>query len=233
MEPGTQSFMPHEMPSSAQALNNQRRGVGDLMALLSIVLVVASIALAAGIFLYGGYLHSSAASKTDQLERAKAAFEPSLINELTRLDDRMRAASEVLGTHIAPTTFFNMLEQTTIQTIAFSSLSFEASDPQNMKIEMDGVAASVNAIALQADLFSRGGMITSPIFSNIDRELDGVHFNLSAQVNPAAISYSQVAAGVAAPPLPQPQEENLSPFGGTAIPAEQATSSEESSVPEE
>ncbi|OGG63039.1 hypothetical protein A3C21_03365 [Candidatus Kaiserbacteria bacterium RIFCSPHIGHO2_02_FULL_59_21] len=197
------------MPTRAPVARG--RGMQELFVLVSIVLLVASLALAAGVFLYTGYLRSSAASKVGQLERAKAAFEPSLIHELTRLDDRMRAAGGVLGGHIAPSAFFRMLEQTTISSLAYTSLDFEAAEPQRMNVKMDGVARSVNSIALQADLFAKGGMITSPIFSNINREADGVHFSLSALVNPVAINFTQLLAGAGAGVAMPPSAES-SPF---------------------
>ena len=214
MEIGTQpNFIPHEAPGTAVSSRAPGRGMAELLLLVSIVLFAASVALAAGIFLYGEYLQSSARSKIGQLERAKAAFEPSLIHELTRLDDRMHAAGEVLGRHISPSAFFRMLEQTTISTVGFTSLSLESSDVLHMKIKMNGVAASVNSIALQADLFSKGGMVTSPIFSNIDRESDGVHFNLSALLDPAAINYSQlVGVASAQAEAPAAPREIVSPF---------------------
>src|SRR3989344_1211864 len=94
--PPPSSFIPREMPVQGPAPRPSGRGLADLLVLSSVVLFVASAALAAGVFLYDQYLQSSAASKVDQLERAKAAFEPALIHELTRLDDRLRSASEIL-----------------------------------------------------------------------------------------------------------------------------------------
>src|SRR3989338_1267051 len=213
------SFIPRETPSFSQSPRKQK-GMADLLTLLSIVLFAASVALGAGVFLYKEYLRSSASSKVSQLERAKAAFEPSLIRELTRLDDRMRSAGDVLGGHISPTAFFRMLEQTTIASIAYASLDFEAIDAQHMTVKMDGVAGSVNAIALQADLFAKGGMITSPIFSNINRQADGVHFDLSAHINPLSINFTQLLSVpgnfTPAGTLPETNElpqESGGPFG--------------------
>jgi len=186
------SLIPHEAPQTV--LRRRDTGLGDLFVLVAIVLFIASSALAAGVFLYGRYLQSNIEFKVGQLTTAKEAFEPSLINELTRLDDRMRAASEVLKNHIAPTAFFKMLELSTISTVAFETLDFVAEDTQGMKITMEGVAASVNSIALQADYFAKGGVITSPIFSNINREDDGVHFDLSAVVDPTALNFLELAS---------------------------------------
>ena len=150
----------------------------------------------------------------DQLERAKAAFEPSLIQEITRLDDRMRAADIILSNHIALSVFFHMLEQVTLTTVSFRSLDFEATDPQNMTIKMDGIAKSVNSVALQADTFSKVGVIVSPIFSNINRELDGVRFSLTALLNPASLRYvgMNTPQGASADGSAQPSSEAQPPF---------------------
>ena len=192
--PGT--FIPHD--TVAPARPRAKSGLNDLLLLCGIVLFVASGALAVAVFLYNQFLQTESTSKVAQLQRAEAAFEPSLIQQITRLDDRMRAGDAILGAHIAPTAFFAALDQATLQTVSFQSLDFEASDAQNITVKMQGVAQSVNSIALQADLFSKNGVITSPIFSNIARQADGVHFNLTAAVNPAAISYTSLASGASA-----------------------------------
>lgn len=216
MESGIQSsFIPQDAGKETRIPNApQGGGLSDLIFLLAIVMLVASAALGGAVFLYQEYLQTSASSKVDQLKRAKEAFEPSLIQELTRLDDRMRAADQILGSHLAPTSFFQALEQATLTTVAFQSLTLEAADLQHITIKMSGVAQSVNSIALQADLFSKNGVITSPIFSNINRQIDGVHFDLSALLNPSAINYVQLTSGLAPTLSPQGQSAPVqnSPF---------------------
>ena len=202
-------------------------GLSDLFLLLSVVLLVASGALAGGVFLYGQYLAQTNASKVDQLDRAKAAFEPTLISQLTRLDDRMHVADALLASHVAPGAFFDALSAATLSTVSFSDLNFTASDQHHLTIRMSGIARSVNSIALQAELFSKNGIITNPIFSGISRQPDGVHFNLTADVNASAIGYSRVmaaqanaAASQAAAAAATTQEGSAapqtpaSPFGG-------------------
>lgn len=229
--PGT--FIPHD--TAVAPARAKGGGLNDLFLLCGIVLLVASGALAAGVFLYAQFLQSQSASKVQQLQRAEAAFEPSLVEQITRLDDRMHAADTILGMHIAPTAFFSALDQATLQTVSFDTLKFDAPDPQHITLTMQGVAQSVNSIALQAELFSKNGVITNPIFSNIARQSDGVHFNLTAAVNPAALNYESYisAAGAAAANTstntivpgaaavqpassvaPAPSASN--PFGGTA-----------------
>ena len=220
------SFIPHD---TAVVSTRARSGGGlnDLLLLCGIVLLIASGALAVGVFLYAQFLQTQSASKVAQLQRAEAAFEPALVEQITRLDDRMHAADTILADHLAPTAFFQALNQATLQTISFSSLDLEAPDPQHISLKMQGVAQSVNSIALQAELFSKNGVISSPIFSGIARSVDGVHFELSAVVNPAALNYSQFVASAAsagnaaqsaspAAALPSPGTSPASPFGAPA-----------------
>jgi len=217
METGIKSsFIPSDAVVSPVRRTAQRTGFGDLLILLAIVLLVASAALAVAVFLYVQYLENSSASKVKQLQIAKDAFDPALIQELTRLDDRMKIADRILKNHMAPSAFFDILEQLTLQTVSFENLSFKATDPQNISIQMAGVAVSVNSIALQADYLSRSGTIANPIFSNIARKQDGVHFDLSALVSPLAIRYSQ--RFVPSAPTTNFESAARSPFGSPLDP---------------
>lgn len=211
METGIKSSFIPQAPVVGSSAPRRRGSSFDFLVLLALVLFVASATLAVGVFLYVQFLQSSNASKLEQLERAKAAFEPSLIQELTRLDDRMRAADEVLAQHIAPTTLFKLLEQLTLQTVSFSSFTFKTAN-DTISLSMQGLAQSVNSIALQADLLSRSGTIVNPIFSDINRQIGGVRFNFTADVRREALLFRSL---VAAPsPETQPQQPAPSPFGG-------------------
>ena len=216
MEGGIQSsFIPKDAGTVTTAPRLERSGgLSDLLLLVAIVLFVASCALGGAVFLYKQYLETTAASKVQELQAARAAFDPNLIQQLTRLDDRMRAAEGVLTAHIAPTAFFAALEQATLTTISFKSLDLQATDPKKITIHMAGIARSVNSIALEADLLSKNGVVTNPIFSGISRQADGVHFDLVALLNPSAIGYigfisgaPQGAAAIQAPANPSPTPE--------------------------
>jgi hypothetical protein len=196
METGIQnSFIPRDASQPTERKRDMDVSLFGLVTLVSIVLLIASSALAAGVFLYQQYLEKSNTSKINQLKIAKQQFDPSLVEVFSRLDDRMRDADTILSSHIAPSVFFHMLEANTLSTVSFRSLDFQAGNEESMSVKMEGVAESVNSIALQADFFSKVGIIKSPIFSNIDRQIDGVHFSFSASVNPSAIGYVQAVTG--------------------------------------
>ena len=64
-----------------------------------------------------------------------------------------------------------------------------------MTLKMSGVAHDVNSVALQADIFGKSGVITNAIFSGINQQSDGVHFEVSALINPSAINYEGLVTG--------------------------------------
>ncbi len=231
----TSSFIPRDtITTRAARVGGGGSGLLDILVLVGIVLLVASLALGIGTFLYMQFLKSSTSSKIEQINRAKAAFEPTLIAELTRLDDRMKAGEDLLHKHIAPSTILHVLEDLTLETVSFSSLEFEATGPDTIVVSLAGLARSVNSIALQADLFGKHSAIASPIFSNITREESGVRFDVTATINPASIRYVNSVAvsqgqspteledlrgAVPAQPQPQepvavPEDEEVPVFGG-------------------
>jgi len=241
MDSPTQStFIPHEaVTPTTSNRGGGSSGLSELALLVSIILFIVSAALGAGVFLYSQYLQSSNSSKLDQLNSAEAAFDPSLVQQLTRLDTRMNAAQSLLTAHLAPSQLFTMLEASTVQDISFTSLTYDATNPQQIALTMTGVAGSVNSIALQAQVFSQSGVITNPIFSNIDAEPDGVHFNFTALVNPSTISYEGLISGAnksqsstSQAPTSAPTQTTTQAPATTASPFQAAsTSSAPSAVP--
>ncbi len=228
MESGIQSsFIPQDAGKVTVSPRQPKGGgLGDLMFLIAIVLFVVSIALAGAVFLYNQYLGTSVTSKVEQLKSAREAFEPALIQQLTRLDDRMRAADSVLSVHMAPTAFFLALSQVTLTNVSFRSIDLDASDPKKITVKMPGVAQSVNSIALQADLMSKNGVVTNPIFSNISRQADGVHFDMTAHINPAAVNFVSLVGAATRALAPQQTEvsgQGVSPFEQQAATPDAAT----------
>lgn len=222
--PTQPTFIPHEAVNAASS-RRESGGLSELVFLISIILIIISAALAAGVFLYSQYLQTSNQSKLNQLNSAEASFDPSLIQQLTRLDNRMTAAQALLADHLAPTQLFNMLEQSTVQDIAFTALSYDATNPQNVTLSMQGIAGSVNSIALQAQVFSQSGIITNPIFSNIDAQQQGVNFDFTALINPSSLNYEKLITGSQTAVQPQPQQQvpaqPSSPFESSSTPAAQ------------
>ncbi|HET8581468.1 MAG TPA: hypothetical protein VFL98_03310 [Candidatus Paceibacterota bacterium] len=224
------SFIPQDVGRPAASVRRTGSG-GELLVLGAIILVVASVALGASVFLYTQYLNNAISSQQQSIDRARAAIEPSLIDELTRLDQRMKTSDTLLQQHVAPSILFNYLEQVTLQSVTLKSLEMKMVSPTKIELTMKGAAASVNGIALQSDLLGKSGLITSPIFSDINRGADGLmDFQVNAGIDPSSLRYEQLVSGgqpAAGAQLSAPQQSsatNGSAAGGLPQSSAPATS---------
>lgn len=198
--------MPSKQPPGARP--EYSSGTSDIFVLIAVVLLAASLALAAGVFLYDKFLDTNVQKKSEQLERARAAFEPALIQELLRLDARLVAAEDVLNNHLAPSAMFALLEELTLKSVEFRILDYQVNDDSSITIHLEGKAASVNGVALQASVFGQHNAISNPIFSDLDIVSDGVTFEVTTQISPQALRYVSVATFLP----PEPIVDDFSEF---------------------
>jgi len=192
------SFIPKAPLASTTPSGYQRRGV-SIFSLISIIIFITAIALSAGVFLYKQYQVQNLADKKASLERARAAFEPALIQELGRLDKRIEHAKGLLSRHAALSLFFKTLGESTLQNVQFKSLSISADVDGKTEVHLNGIARSYASVALQSDAFGKTKGLKSPMFSALNLDQSGnVAFSVSAFLDSSVFSYeSSLQAGAA------------------------------------
>lgn len=190
MEPKFQtSFIPKK-PISAAPKSKSGSSVG-IFFLLGLILFLTAISAAGGLFLYQQYLNQSIERKSANLERARGAFEPTLIREMHRLDVRMKSAQEILDKHMALSAFFELLEETTLKSVQFNNFNYSVDSEGKINIALSGNALSFQSVALQSDAFGNSEFIKEAIFSDLNLDHSGnIIFNFSAVLDPSLLSYS-------------------------------------------
>lgn len=164
------------------------RGTGIFFTIATL-LVVLSLVAAGGTFAYERFLEGSITRKKEELQKARAAFEPELIRELSHLDSKIKTADQLLSTHLAISGIFDLLEETTLETVRFTDFSY-AIEPTGIRISLGGVARSFTSVALQSDEFGNSRFIREPLFSGFTlNERGDVEFSVTALVDPAVVSY--------------------------------------------
>lgn len=200
----TTSFIP-KRPIEEARTRTTGPEFGGLFTLVSSILLVGSIVLAAGAFFYERYLIGAIATQGQNLARAEAAFEPQLLSDLSRLNSRLGESKRLLGGHVALTPFFELLERTTLESVSFQSLDF-TSNSGKFTIAMRGQARSFGALALQSDVFSKTKQIKNALFSGLNLDQTGnVVFELTADVDPSLVLYRNNATNAPTPTLQNPQ----------------------------
>jgi hypothetical protein len=188
------SFIPKKTFDVGPAPKATGSSVSAILSFVAVIALVLSIVSAAGVFLYERFLITSIKNKEETLERAKSAFEPELIRELSRIDAKFMIGERLLDEHTAPSGLLNLLEDVTLETVRFTTFSY-LSDPEGLHLSMQGEARSFASVALQSDEFGRNRSLRDTAFSGLTLDERGnVQFTVSAIVDPALVSYRERAA---------------------------------------
>jgi hypothetical protein len=190
------TFIPKKTASAeAASASHSKRSV---FFYASMGIFVVSLLAALGVFAYQKVLAARVQKMNDDLVAARAAFEPEFIKELQQMDMRIETARLLLARHTSISSVFTLLEKETLSTVRFTKFSIvEPTSKDEFKIELDGEAASFNAVSLQSDVFSKETAFQKPVFSDFDIDKTGiVHFKFSANIAPEFAKYrTHIASG--------------------------------------
>lgn len=193
MEPKfTTSFIPKKQVAvSAKGAPGFGSGF-SFMTLLASVILVAVILFAAGLFLYRLTVEQRIEEQFVTLQRVKESFDPNLLSQATRLNNRVISAGEIINSHLAPSAIFDLLEEFSLQTISFKSFEFSDNTDGKIIVKGDGEGNSFASVVLQSDEFGKSGQMRDVLFSNIQpNTLGNVNFSFEATIDPQLVLYSR------------------------------------------
>jgi hypothetical protein len=218
------SFIPKKpMPSVGGANAPQRHHGTSLFMTIGVFFFIASLAGAGATYAWKGILTNAQASLKQQLADRERAFNVNLIEELKQANIQIDTATRLLENHLALSQIFDVISRLTISNVRFTSLnlSHDPTVPDSpIKIEMDGIGTSLTAVAFQSDVLGQleqyglRKVVKNPALSDPSQQENGtVTFGFSAEIDPAALTYSKAVNGLA------PTDESLN----TTVPANQIT----------
>ncbi len=187
------SFIPKAPVTDSSA--GRRSGGGGLLFLIAFIIFMASICAAAGVFFYSQILDQKIKSGNDELNQNQNIFNPSVVQEYSRLNDRINASYEILKKHISVSNLFNIISAVTLKNVRFSNFTYSNSGSDKISLNMNGQTQSYEMVALQARALTDPTMkyrnaFKSPILGDLNVDsLGTVSFNLSSAIDPTVISY--------------------------------------------
>ena len=150
---------------------------------ISAILFFFLLAVAGGLYFYKATLEREIGTMSESLDRAREAVDAALVASLKRLDDRMQVANVLLQNHVTVSPIFNLLEETTLQSVQFDRFTYLLSDNGETKITLTGKARGYSSLALQSDAFGENQYIVEPVFSNLGLDSEGrVLFSFSSPI---------------------------------------------------
>lgn len=193
------SFIPKASLAVERRQVTPKNPIGIINVLASIILIVALVA-AVGLFLFEQFTIQNIERKRASLDRARAAFEPATIKELSRLNTRLTAGATLLNSHVAPSYLFDEIERLTLDSVRFKDFAYGEVGPGRVMVTMAGEARSFNALALQSDAFGQSEFFTEPIFTDLNLDETGnVVFTFNAVVDLSELRFTGAAPTAAVP----------------------------------
>lgn len=182
----------------------------NLLLLISLVILFGTLALFGGLYFYKKTVTDSINAINVRLSAARADIDPTLVAKLERLDLRIESAKDILGRHLALTTFFNSLSTNTLKGVSFQSFDYVTTDTGALRVSLKGQAAGFSTVALESDQLAKDTNIKEPVFSDIGLDPFGhIIFNLNLLIDPAAISYQMEVTPKATDSIPVQSSETL------------------------
>ena len=198
------------IPKKPLTENRERGGgMGGLFFLLALLIFLASLVAGGATFLYQQYLNTALAAKDESLKRAEGAYDAGVIQDLVRLDARIKEAKSLMDKHVAPSAFFIYLSGATLASVQFTEFAYALQGDGTADITLAGRGNSFSAVALQSDEFGASRTLKDVVFSGIKVGGTGeVTFSVSATADSSLLLYRKsLAAQPVAPVGDEPLQQ--------------------------
>ena len=194
------SFIPKSTISPGN-LRSRREPMG-IVVLISLLILAVSVIYFAGIYGYRYVVYheindpcqntgggNSKCGLKETFNLAVNDLPTAELNDLKRLDTKLKNGGAVLASHITLEPFFALLSQLTAQNIQYTKFQFS----KDNSFELSGIAKSYDDIAYQQKVFAgdqRSKYISSFAFSDFDLDTKGnVIFKLVMTVDKKLLAY--------------------------------------------
>lgn len=171
-----------------------RRRVGrTIFSLVGTLIFIASLGAYGGTFAWEMKLKSDISRQVESLQRAKNEFDENFTQEASRLNTRIEEAQKILDNHVSPSSLYSLLQEYTLQTVAFDRFTFEDNSDGTISVKGTGDAERFESIVLQSDWFGKSGYLRNVIFTDTRQNLQtqSISFSFEATLDPRLVLYRQ------------------------------------------
>ncbi len=167
----------------------KRRGPGIII-IFSFLLFFISISVYGALFLYKNSLNKEVSVLTESLERARAAFELPLINEVNQISEKIDYSKKLLEQHVSFVPILDLLERNTVKDIRFKGLKYSIVQNENPTVLLEGSAKNYSTLAFQGDIFEKDKNIKGVLFSGLGLGEKGmINFTVKLILDPPMLIY--------------------------------------------
>jgi hypothetical protein len=187
------SFQTSFIPKKLITTDSSKREPRSFFSIITIFLLIASILMSGGLYLYKAYLKTQQESLSSSLTITRDSFEKDTIEELELFNKRTESAKQILSNHIVLSPMFALLGEITIPSIQYTSFEQQTNN-KAFFVNIKGIARDYRSIALQAEVFNstKGRSFKNVLFSDLMKDKNNnVSFNLKFNIEPDLLSYEK------------------------------------------
>ncbi len=182
-----------------QSLNgpatNKSGAFQDVVMLVTLVTLASSLAVAAGMYIYSVHNQKLLDQAKKSLQFYSEKFQALTVNDFQTLGKQLEAGDRILRNHLAVSAIFDALESSTLKSVQYTKFSYSAKSPEEIDVQLEGRALSVNALAWQSKILgAQKRIFKNPVFSNLDLKGGQATFSVNMQVNPDAVRFENIVA---------------------------------------
>jgi hypothetical protein len=180
--PGT-SFIPKK--SVVEEPVRRSESTVGLFTAFTVIAFLVTLVVGGGMFVWEKAASLSLNKSKKNLEEQKAKFQPEVIGQFKRIDDRMAVASDLIAKHHSPNKFLTLLQNVTYKDVSFSSVDYVREEEKGIKATLKGEAKDYQTIILQSDFLNTNKYIKEYLFTNLQPKESGrISFSLALVVDP-------------------------------------------------
>lgn len=143
----------------------------------ALVLFIAALVLAGGLYFYGRALQTTRGRWVEQVKAQEAELRPELLSQLTQLGATFASVRDLLSSHSFPSNVLTLVQSLTHPSVQFTGFSYSRSA---RKIELAGLARSYQTVAQQVRAMEASPQIERVDFGGLSRNERGlVNFKLA------------------------------------------------------
>ncbi|MBX9906978.1 hypothetical protein K2X96_03720 [Patescibacteria group bacterium] len=176
------SFIPKQ--GAASVPQRKQRRVINVLVFLAVVVFLATLALAVGVFFYHNYSEEQLALRKKELEEKRASFVLGDIESIQRFERRLDAAQSLLDGHISMTKLFDIIGDRTQTNTQLTSFKYTRQPSGSAQVTLKGSSDSFNTIALQGQEFR-----TTKAFVEKSLRLSNISIENEEETNESAITF--------------------------------------------
>jgi len=194
------SFVPRQAGNAVVQAPPRRRRRFNLLSFSAVIIFFSSLILAVAVFTLKQSRMQTLEERRTELSSKRALFNRDDIESVQLMDVRLKAATALLETHVAPSKLLEVLERTTQDQIQFNEFKFTRRPSGNVGVTMLGIAPRFNTVASQAQRYADQELFRRVIFSDLNQpEPEYVSFSVTLDIARDKISYDAARAPIAPP----------------------------------